>query len=229
MDQEKIGEFIKKLRQENLLTQKELADKLGVTYQAVSKWENGKNIPDLLLLKKMCAEFHCDINELLNGEKKKRKKMVQKIFLFGIPFLVFLILIVWNFFSHSHAFEFKTLSSTCNTFRISGSIAYNKEQSSIYISNVEYCGEEEKEKYKKITCTLYETNENQMSKISENVYEGDITLEEYLKDVRFYVDYSKSICREYLEGSLFIEIQGIDTDGKIQVYKIPLSLQDRCP
>lgn len=228
MEQEKIGEFIKKLRQENQLTQKELADKLGVTYQAVSKWENGKNIPDLLLLKKISIEFHCDIDELLNGEKKKREKIVQKIILFGTPFLIFLVLIIWNFFSHSHGFEFRTLSSTCDTFRILGSIAYNKEQSSIYISNVEYCGEEEKEKYKKITCTLYETNENQINKISENVYEGDITLEEYLKDVRFYVDYSKSICHEYLEGSLFIEIQGIDINEKMQVHKIPLSLKDSC-
>ena len=39
MDQEKIGKFIKKIRQENHLTQKEMADKLGVTFQAVSKWE----------------------------------------------------------------------------------------------------------------------------------------------------------------------------------------------
>ena len=41
MNQERIGSFIKTIRQDNKLTQKELADKLGVTYQAVSKWENG--------------------------------------------------------------------------------------------------------------------------------------------------------------------------------------------
>ena len=42
MDNEKISEFIKKIRKDNNLTQKELAAKYGVTYQAVSKWENGK-------------------------------------------------------------------------------------------------------------------------------------------------------------------------------------------
>lgn len=226
MEQEKIGEFIKKLRQENQLTQKELADKLGVTYQAVSKWENGKNIPDILILKKISTEFHCDMNELLSGEKRKRSN--RKVFLICIYLLLLLFILLWNLCSHSNGFEFKTLSSTCDTFRISGSIAYNKEQSSIYISNVEYCGEEEKEKYTKITCTLFEANEDKLSKISENVYEGDTTLEEYLKNVRFYVDYSKSICREYLEGSLFIEIQGVDTMGKTNLYKIPLTLKDDC-
>lgn len=45
MDQEKIGKLIKEIRQKNNLTQKQFADKYGITYQAVSKWENGKNMP----------------------------------------------------------------------------------------------------------------------------------------------------------------------------------------
>lgn len=73
MNQDKIGNFIKSIRLDNNLTQKEFADKLGVTYQAVSKWENGKNIPDIAVLKQICDEYNIDINEILNGEKKKRK------------------------------------------------------------------------------------------------------------------------------------------------------------
>ena len=45
MNQENIGKYIKKLRKENNLSQEKLADKLGVTYQAVSKWERGLNLP----------------------------------------------------------------------------------------------------------------------------------------------------------------------------------------
>lgn len=229
MDQEKIGEFIKKLRQEKKLTQKELADKLGVTYQAVSKWENGKNIPDILILKKISSEFGCDMNELLNGEKNSKKKVLKKGYFLPILVLLIFLFIYFLFFSsHVKNFEFKTLSSSCDTFRISGSIAYNKEQSSIYISHVEYCGEQEEEVYKKITCTLYEANGEKISKISENVYDGEITLEDYLKNVQFYVDYSKSICREYLEGSLYIEIQGVNKEEKINIYKVPLTLKENC-
>lgn len=55
MNQEKIGSLIKKIRKENNLTQQDFAKKYGVTYQAVSKWENGKNIPDIALLKEICS------------------------------------------------------------------------------------------------------------------------------------------------------------------------------
>lgn len=72
MDSNKIGEFIKNLRKENNHTQQDFADMFGVTYQAVSKWENGKNIPDILILKEICKKFNIDINEILDGEKKKK-------------------------------------------------------------------------------------------------------------------------------------------------------------
>ena len=45
MEQEKVSNFIKKIRKDNNLTQKDLAEKYGVTYQAVSKWENGLSFP----------------------------------------------------------------------------------------------------------------------------------------------------------------------------------------
>ena len=78
MNQEKIGQFIKQIREENHLTQKELADLLGVTFQAVSKWENGKNIPDIAILKQISDEFHVNIDEILNGERNLNHKKKQK-------------------------------------------------------------------------------------------------------------------------------------------------------
>jgi len=73
MDQEKVGSFIKKLRIDNNLTQLELAEKLGVTYQAVSKWENGKNVPDIATLKEISKLFNIDIDEIISGEIKNKK------------------------------------------------------------------------------------------------------------------------------------------------------------
>lgn len=69
MDQERIGAFIAHLRLEKKLTQKDLAACLGVTDKAVSKWENGRCLPDILLLKPLCQELGICINELLNGER----------------------------------------------------------------------------------------------------------------------------------------------------------------
>ena len=65
MNQDKIGSFIKSLRLEKNLTQKEFADTLGVTYQAVSKWELGKNIPKIAIIKKLSLLFKISIKKLL--------------------------------------------------------------------------------------------------------------------------------------------------------------------
>ena len=68
MNTEKVGKLIKQIRKDNHLTQKDLALKYNITYQAVSKWENGKNIPDISLLKQICDDFNIDINSLLTGD-----------------------------------------------------------------------------------------------------------------------------------------------------------------
>ena len=64
-----VGKFISQLRKEKELTQKELAEKLGVTDKAVSKWETGKCYPDIETIEKISRLFDVSINELLNGEK----------------------------------------------------------------------------------------------------------------------------------------------------------------
>ncbi len=69
MNQEKIGKFIANLRKEKNMTQQELAKKLGVTDRAISKWENGRGLPDYSLLKDLCNELDINVNELLSGEK----------------------------------------------------------------------------------------------------------------------------------------------------------------
>ena len=68
MNQEKIGQVIKDIRKKHNLTQADFANKYNVTYQAVSKWENGKNLPDISLIKKICNDFNINLNNLLEGE-----------------------------------------------------------------------------------------------------------------------------------------------------------------
>lgn len=69
LDQEKIGRFISERRKEKELTQKQLADKLGVSDKAVSKWETGRSMPDNAILFELCAVLDTNVNELLSGEK----------------------------------------------------------------------------------------------------------------------------------------------------------------
>lgn len=79
MDQEKIGKFIAEVRKEKNMTQMELSNKLGVTDRAISKWENGRGMPDLSLLKSLCDELDITINELLSGEKISKKDYQEKL------------------------------------------------------------------------------------------------------------------------------------------------------
>ena len=69
MDQIKIGKFIAELRKEQNMTQLDLATKLGITDRAVSKWENGRGLPDISLIQPLCETLDISINELLNGER----------------------------------------------------------------------------------------------------------------------------------------------------------------
>lgn len=62
-----IGLYIKKLRKQKGMTQQQLADKLNVSFQAVSKWENGETLPDVALLLDLCNELDTTADILLNG------------------------------------------------------------------------------------------------------------------------------------------------------------------
>ncbi len=84
MNQQRIGQFIKDLRKEKELTQQDLADMLGVTNRAVSKWENGLSLPDYSILNDLCEILDISINELLSGEKLDKKdyqKSLKKMYL----------------------------------------------------------------------------------------------------------------------------------------------------
>ena len=69
MNQEKIGKFIATLRKEQNLTQMQLAEKLGITDRAVSKWERGKSLPDVSVMLELCELLHIEVGDLLNGER----------------------------------------------------------------------------------------------------------------------------------------------------------------
>jgi len=69
MDHKKIGSFLTAERKAKGLTQAALAEQLFLSEKTVSKWENGKGLPDTQSLPKLCEIFGCTLNELLNGER----------------------------------------------------------------------------------------------------------------------------------------------------------------
>ncbi len=78
MDQIKIGKFISASRKNKNLTQEQLAEKLGVSKNAVSKWERGINFLDVSILEPLCKELDITLNELFAGEPLKEKDIIKQ-------------------------------------------------------------------------------------------------------------------------------------------------------
>ena len=79
MNIEKIGKFIKELRNEKNISQNELSEEMHVTRQAISNWENGKAIPDSDILLLLSSYFEVSINEILSGERNTSENNLQDI------------------------------------------------------------------------------------------------------------------------------------------------------
>ena len=77
MNQQKIGSFLKKLRNEKGITQENLAEQFGVSSRTVSRWENGNNMPDISILVEVAEFYDVDIREIIDGERKS-ENMTQE-------------------------------------------------------------------------------------------------------------------------------------------------------
>lgn len=233
MNQELIGKTIKEIRQKENLSQQKFAKKYGVTYQAVSKWENGKNLPDITILKQICEDYQMNLEDFLSNKEKIVGKKQKKFFIYGLVILfLFLVIfaVVLLITYQEKDFEFKVLSSTSNNFNLYGSIAYNANKSSIHISNITYCGKQEDIIYESIVCSLYEMEGKVKKEIGKcNVeVEEPTSLEDFLRQIDFKVDNYDKLNKVYRENSLYLEIDAKNQDGQMMIYKIPLGLDDKC-
>ncbi|RGQ38161.1 XRE family transcriptional regulator [[Clostridium] leptum] len=75
MNQTTIGSYITKKRREKNLTQEQLAEKLGVSNKTISKWENGKCMPDYSIIEQLCKELSVTLSELMDGEDATEDSM----------------------------------------------------------------------------------------------------------------------------------------------------------
>ena len=79
MDNLKIRQYIQSLRKAKGLSQRQLADRLNISFQAVSKWENGESVPDTGILLELCELLDTTVDRLLNGGTytMKQRKMIH--------------------------------------------------------------------------------------------------------------------------------------------------------
>ena len=222
MSPEKIGQFIKEIRVKNNLTQKDLADKYNVTYQAVSKWENGKNLPDILLIRQMAKDFNINVEDILDGSVNKKRNIL--LYIIPIIIVILLIIVVILINNLNSGFNTSSVSSMCSDCDVNGMITYDRNKSSIFISKVNYNGCEDNIIYKRIECNLYEDN----ILIKSCIVKENTTLKEYLNEVSFYIDNYEQVCKNYDNNTIKLNIKAIKDDGTTNNYEIPLNSESNC-
>lgn len=233
MDQEKIGQFIREIRKRNNLSQSEFAERLGVTFQAVSKWENGKNLPDMAILKEINKQFGVSIEEIINGEfaGDKRDKSFKYVLMIALVVCVLVVVILFLIFTNrdDDNFNFNEISTTNNEFSISGSVVYSDNRTSLIISDVSYNGTEDNTIYSKLSCGLYEDMSGKRTKISSCESASNETLKEYLESLKIKMDHYSAKCTMFVSSKMYMEIKASDSADKTISYKIPLEIsEDDC-
>lgn len=74
----KQGEYLKKLRTENNLSQEKLGEKLGLSRQSISKWEQGNAVPDIENIMKLAKLYNVSVDSILNGEEDKKEEIPRQ-------------------------------------------------------------------------------------------------------------------------------------------------------
>ena len=150
MDQTKIGKLIAKLRKEKGLTQRELGDKVGVGFKAVSKWERGITCPDISIINELSKILGITSDELLTGElskdhqtNTKNNQKLNKNFFFIIPVLLLISITIFVILKiNNNKVEVYNLDSLSDKYYVEGKIIFNKDCTEIYINKIKFIDKE---------------------------------------------------------------------------------------
>lgn len=186
IDNEKVGKFIENLRKEKGLTQQDLADILSVSNQAVSKWEGGRNLPDIAIQRVICDTFNITMEELHAGERdiKKRNKTKKirkenKIFSIAlmciVPVMVFFVVyFIINFRALKIYYSNSQITNEENSIRANLLIFKLPRKLIIFINNIYPCNYEVKDS-DLLDLKLYSGNKKLLnsSMIKNDIFEID--------------------------------------------------------
>ena len=158
------------------------------------------------------------------GQYKVKKNKWWILFII-IPLIILVMFLVFN---RNTNFNFKTIKSSCSDFNVTGSIAYNKSKSSIYISDISKCDDTYKKVYKSFKCKLILKNNGKNEILSSYISRKELTLNGYLKELKLNIDDFKTNCKNYDDNNLRLEIVLLDKNNHKERYVIPLKLEKNC-
>lgn len=249
MDQEKIGKFIKQLRENKKLTQEELGNMLNVSGKSVSKWERGIHLPDISNMQILTDIFDISINELLSGEKnpsieKSNKNYINflKISAYKekvkyIKYLVFIVLFfctllgflfIYNDYGKNTIY---TLNSLNDNYAIKGFFVTNQGIDLFSLNNIIYQGNDENElmknKINEANITfLYKDN---IINTSKYINSNNLGTKEFIDSINFFdLDNIEGKTSKFKIDNKNIDFKivfEIDINNKIIEEQIPLKIE----
>lgn len=247
MDQNKIGKFIEKARKARHLTQQQLADILGVSNTAISKWEHGNNLPDISMLEPLSIALKVDMLDLLTAQSSTHTKVSKKcaqqrknksIRFILIVITLILFILTTNFITYHNCNKIteRILSEQIQVYKISsnnidyvveGYIIFNNKENLVYIEKIAFQGlENHNIDYTKIKEVNYylELNGYKIFKQTSHIEEKTTTLNNIFKQYKgnSYKNDNKYFNknRNFKEANLIIQM----TDNKGDKFEISVSV-----
>lgn len=222
------------IRKERNITQKELADLIGVSDRTISKWENGSTVPDLETIKKLCNELGISLDSIVKSEKNYKdrlqdfKRMVGKFLnyilknIFLIGFIVVFILLLAYFINNYNTIRIYNLTYESENITFEdGYFFKTKVLNIITINNIKL----EKINYEptstKIELYTYLNGDKHV------IYESDTLNNIYIEESKSYSDLLTKDVIENIKNNLYIKIYTTDIDNNNYSYESKLILKQK--
>lgn len=222
------------IRKERDITQKELADLIGVSDRTISKWENGSTVPDLETIKKLCNELGISPDSIVKSEKNYKdrlqdfKRMVGKFLnyilknIFLIGFIVVFILLLAYFINNYNTIRIYNLTYESENITFEdGYFFKTKVLNIITINNINL----EKINYEptstKIELYTYLNGDKHV------IYESDTLNNIYIEESKSYSDLLTIDVIENIKNNLYIKIYTTDIDNNNYSYESKLILKQK--
>lgn len=222
------------IRKERNITQKELADLIGVSDRTISKWENGSTVPDLETIKKLCNELGISPDSIVKSEKNYKdrlqdfKRMVGKFLnyilknIFLIGFIVVFILLLAYFINNYNTIRIYNLTYESENITFEdGYFFKTKVLNIITINNINL----EKINYEptstKIELYTYLNGDKHV------IYESDTLNNIYIEESKSYSDLLTKDVIENIKNNLYIKIYTTDIDNNNYSYESKLILKQK--
>lgn len=222
------------IRKERDITQKELADLIGVSDRTISKWENGSTVPDLETIKKLCKELEISPDSIVKSEKNYKDKLqnlkrklghilnyiLNHIFLIG--FIVIFILLLAYFINNYNTIKIYNLTYESENITFDdGYFFKTKVLNIITINNINL----EKINYEptstKLELYTYLNGDKHV------IYESDTLSNIYIEESKSYTDLLKKDVIENIKNNLYIKIYTTDIDNNNYSYESKLVLKQK--